>query len=87
MTDTWVDFAIDKACDSAFPLLDELDKTKEMGEADLINALMDDFGCSYNFAERILGAWQIEKENRNKSTHSVDVNSMKILNTFIKEVL
>ena len=91
MSDTELDFIVDRACNNAFPLLDELDRTNEMEDIDLINALKDDFGYPDNLAERVFDAWQLKKETKIikvlKKPHPAHRGRMKILETFIKEVL
>ena len=95
MTDLESDFIVDDIAEDAFPLLDELSQDIKLKKSDLKQALQDDFNLSNMFVERVYGAWELEKESdRNKKMaeslkkpHPAHRNRIKVLETFIKEIL
>ena len=85
------DIIVDKASETAFPFLDELDNTNEMNELDLKNALSDEYGYSLYLSDRIYNAWEDYRNKKLlkglKKPHPAHRNRIKVLETFIKEIL
>jgi hypothetical protein len=85
------DIIVDKASETAFSFLDELNDTNELNDSDLKIALSSEHGYSEYLTERIFDAWQ-DYRNRKmlkglKKPHPAHRNRIKVLETFIKEIL
>ena len=95
MTTTEFDLMLDEASETAFPFLDVLDNTNEMTEAELKDALCDEFGYSDMVASRIHDAWEMRNKDRYnrklaeglKDPHPLHRSRMKVIEKIMKEVI
>lgn len=91
MSTNETDILIDNLSEFAFAYLTDLSDTNEMNDSDLQIALTEEFELSGYIADKLLDAW---KDNRNKrlanalkEPHPAHKHRMKILKTFIQEIL
>ena len=85
------DILIDKLSETVFPYLTDLDYSNEMSTLDLQVALSEEYEINEYIAEKLVSAWEYDRHKelvtKSKKISSPDAQRIKILQTFVKEVL